>query len=67
MNAIDAINNLDYQVYKSLWEEFWIKKLGYNPADRKMAIRIISFKQARSEDEEIGREFVKFCKNKVNK
>ena len=47
MSAIDAMNNLDYQVYKNLWVEFWINKLGYNPPDRKMSIRIISLKQAR--------------------
>lgn len=64
---MDSINNLNYQLYKNLWKEFWIKKLGYNPADRKIAIRIISLKQARREDDELGREFVKFYKNKVNK
>jgi hypothetical protein len=67
MSAIDAINNLDYQVYKNLWAEFWIKKLGYDPADRKMVIKIISLKQARREDEEMGKEFVKFYKHKVYK
>ncbi len=67
MSAIDAMNNLDYQVYKNLWVEFWINKLGYNPPDRKMSIRIISLKQARGEDEEMGKEFVKFYKHKVNK
>jgi hypothetical protein len=66
MNTVDAINNLEYQVYKNLWKEFWIKKLGYNPADRKMTIRVISLKQARVDDEEIRKEFVKFYKNKIN-
>lgn len=67
MDALKEINNLNYEVYKNLWAEFWIQKLGYNPAERKMTGSKMSLQQARKEDEELEREFVKFYKNKVSK
>ncbi len=54
-------------MYKNLWAEFWIQKIGYNPAERKMTGRKMTLKQARKEDEELEKEFIEFYKNKVNK
>ena len=65
--SIDAINNLDYKVYANFWAEFWIERLGYNPAERKMTVKIMSLEQAKNEDEKLEREFVEFYKNKVSK
>lgn len=67
MNAIEAINNLDYNVYKDLWAEFWIQKIGYNPAERKMTGSKMTLEQARKENEVLEKEFVEFYKNKVSK
>ena len=65
--VIDAINNLDYKVYANLWAEFWIERLGYNPAERKMTVKTMSLEPANKEDEKLEREFVEFYKNKVSK
>jgi hypothetical protein len=67
MNALEDINNLEYNVYENLWGEFWVQKLGYNPAGEKGTLTIKSIVQTRKEDKELAKEFVNFYTNKVNK
>ena len=54
-------------MYKGLWAEFWTQKIGYNPAERKMTGSKMTLQQARTEDEELEKEFVEFYMNKVSK
>ena len=66
MDARSSINNLSYDAYRNLWDEFWFQKLGRYPSSRiEKVVRKSSVEEAREKDEELEKEFMNFYNNKI--
>jgi hypothetical protein len=67
IKILKEINNLNYEVYYSIWVNFWIEKNGFNPFLNNIKYgKVTTRNKAIEEDEKLEKAFITFYKKNKN-